>query len=391
MSVPFETLGPGQVGRLVYQVIGQRGPISNPANIRYLSPGDAQSTHVTASGLPALDFALAAGQIANLGLGLANLGVSAAILSKLKVMDERLQRIESRVNGMDAKLDRLLERVERIDVATAEQNLRSSLRHIMSQAITSDSVDLQILSQVQPDLHRFADSLDPGILGAGLHPGLRLSTDVRDMLSSAYKLLRGARLHVWTQYNQAVGGLPVFVASDAWLEETWTPYAGLIIANVLIARALYESAELLSNGVEANSFFGNDSAKQVIGALFGDDGIPDQLGKQLFDVGPLESLIAITISPGIDLPTLQDGDRDSTEKLERADVTVRQYLAAWSQTDAALLVNLDRECAIQNDVEGWTQIEKTVATLAPAHMSHDSWAKFDPDRVERELAALDTA
>lgn len=37
-TVPFDQLGPGQSGRLAYQVLGQNGPIFNPQNIRYLSP-----------------------------------------------------------------------------------------------------------------------------------------------------------------------------------------------------------------------------------------------------------------------------------------------------------------------------------------------------------------
>ena len=35
-TVPFDQLGPGQSGRLAYQVLGQDGPIFNPQNIRYL-------------------------------------------------------------------------------------------------------------------------------------------------------------------------------------------------------------------------------------------------------------------------------------------------------------------------------------------------------------------
>ena len=56
-TVPFDKLGPGQSGRLAYQVLGQDGPIMNPQNIRYLSPDSAElpanALNTGASGLVA--------------------------------------------------------------------------------------------------------------------------------------------------------------------------------------------------------------------------------------------------------------------------------------------------------------------------------------------------
>ena len=389
MSVPFEALGPGQVGRLVYQVIGQRGPISNPSNIRYLPPGEAQDAGSAVSGVPGLDFAIAAGQIANLGLGLANLGVSAAVLSKLKDMDERVEALQAGQAEVDAKLDQVLRHAERIDIATAEQNLRSSLRHVLSQAISDEMIDLRVLCRVESDLERFVESLRPATLHVGLHPGLRLSSDVRDMASSALRLLRGARLHTWSVYNRTVQGAPTLVVSDDALELAMEPSVGLIVANVLVLRALEEAAVLLFQGVEVNSIFGNDKAKNVISEPFGDGGIPDQVTMQMFHVGQSEANIAYAIASSIDTPSLEDDEEASQATVEIAETTIRQYLAAWSTTDAALLYQLGRECWLHEDRELWDGIERAAAEFVASPAALESApVSFDPGRAAQEIAAM---
>ena len=57
-TVPFDKLGPGQSGRLAYQVLGQDRPIFNPQNIRYLSP---DSVEIPATSMGAGASALSAG------------------------------------------------------------------------------------------------------------------------------------------------------------------------------------------------------------------------------------------------------------------------------------------------------------------------------------------
>lgn len=373
----------------MYQVIGQRGPISNPANIRYLPPGEAQGADLAVSGVPGLDFAIAAGQIANLGLGLANLGVSAAVLSKLRDLDERVEDIQARQAEVDAKLDQVLRHAERIDIATAEQNLRSSLRHVLSQAISDEMIDLHVLCRVESDLERFVESLNPPILNVGLHPGLRLSSDVRDMVSSALRLLRGARLHTWSLYNRTVQGSSTLVVSDDALELALEPSVGLIIANVLVFRALEEAAVLLLQGVEVNSMFGNDKAKTVIAELFGDGGIPDQLTMQMFHVGQLEANIAYTIASSVDTPGLEDDEEASEAAVDLAETTIRQYLAAWSGTDASLLWRLNGECWMHGNRELWDGIEQRAAEfVASPALLESAPVSFDPDCAAHEIAAM---
>ena len=76
MSVPFEQIGVGQLGRYVYQVIGKDGPIFNPKNISYLEANplssnihfDPQSAVAGLSGL-------------NLVGSFANLAISATVFA----------------------------------------------------------------------------------------------------------------------------------------------------------------------------------------------------------------------------------------------------------------------------------------------------------------------
>ena len=66
-TVPFDQLGPGQSGRLAYQVLGQDGPIFNPRNIRYLSP-DSPEMAALSTGAGASPFA--GGGASSLAVGL---------------------------------------------------------------------------------------------------------------------------------------------------------------------------------------------------------------------------------------------------------------------------------------------------------------------------------
>jgi hypothetical protein len=75
MPVPFDKLGPGQSGRLAYQVMGKDGPVFNPAGIRYLEPSDA--TAGIAASTAALDVLPALAGI-NLAVSVGTLALSAA-------------------------------------------------------------------------------------------------------------------------------------------------------------------------------------------------------------------------------------------------------------------------------------------------------------------------
>lgn len=54
MDAEFTKVGPGQSIRLVYQGMGQNGPISNPTNIRYIPAGTADAVSAASTPLAPL-------------------------------------------------------------------------------------------------------------------------------------------------------------------------------------------------------------------------------------------------------------------------------------------------------------------------------------------------
>ena len=81
MKVPFEKIGPGQSGRLVYQVMGENGPIFNPNRISYLPADQAPSLGDQPSNLPSVYTSLAA---MNLAASVGIVALSAAVLRQVQ-------------------------------------------------------------------------------------------------------------------------------------------------------------------------------------------------------------------------------------------------------------------------------------------------------------------
>jgi hypothetical protein len=387
MSVPFQPLGPGQVGRLVYQVIGQNGPISNPANIRYLPPGEIGGSSVALSGVPGMDMALAAGQIANLGLGLANLGLSVAILSKLGEMDRRLQEVQAGVERIERKTDLILNAVRRIDVATAEQNLRSALQHTIRRSIVAQEVNLVPFDTLAVDIERFVESLSPAELTYGTHPGLRFSTDVRDMLSSVYHLLRGARLQLLGAANRLVQVSPLVNYSEQTLLEAIRPSVSGVLANLVVRRFIEQGRELLTEGVEANSWFGNDSAKQVIASVYAEGGLPDRVDAGFYLSGPVENLLADTLGQVLKLPDLASPTEKVGKRIDKARVKIDQYLAEWWCSDAALLYKTQLEIQLRAADEFWDPVRQVAEEVLPRDAGPAvPPVEFSPRLAEQEIS-----
>ncbi len=202
-TVPFDKLGPGQSGRLAYQVLGQDGPIMNPQNIRYL-PADsgelpANAMNTSASGLTA---GLAG---ANLICSFLTLGVSVYIARQVAGLHRKMDRLQETVDRIERKVDYIVSKVDRIDVQVAENNLRHALEYVLRQAVSSEGVDLRVLTGLRDDIKKFNDSLSSSLV---LNFGLRLSSDIRGRLQEIYYLLYGVRKLVAQRYNMAVGGDP---------------------------------------------------------------------------------------------------------------------------------------------------------------------------------------
>ncbi|MYA24718.1 MAG: hypothetical protein F4Z30_18930 [Gemmatimonadetes bacterium] len=201
-TVPFDQLGPGQSGRLAYQVLGQNGPIFNPNNIRYLSPDSPEMTTLT--GAETSPFAGGASGL-NVGLSglnligsLANLAVAIAIYNKLDYLQETINRIEH-------KVDYIVEKVDRIDTQVAEHNLRHALEYVLQKAVSKEIIDLGSLPVLTRDINKFTESLSDPVL---LNFGLRLSSDIRDRLQHIYNLAYGVRTLVACRHNTIVDGDP---------------------------------------------------------------------------------------------------------------------------------------------------------------------------------------
>ncbi len=195
-TVPFDQLGPGQSGRLAYQVLGQDGPIFNPQNIRYLS---ADSPEIPASPMVAGELGLSVG-LAGAGLisSILNLGISAYIASRVAKLHEKMDRIER-------KVDYIKDKVDRIDTQVAENNLRHALEHVLRKSVSSEGVDLRVLAGLCHDFDKFRESLPSPLL---LNFGLRLASDIRDYLQLIYDLAYGIRRLVAQKYNISVDGDP---------------------------------------------------------------------------------------------------------------------------------------------------------------------------------------
>lgn len=206
MSVPFEQLGPGQVGRLVYQVIGQDGPILNPKNIRYLAPASGNS--FVPAGLPDVGVAVAG---ASLAVGVGNLVLTAVVLNEVRKLTTLVEGLVGWTEQADSKLDRLAQSVDRIEMKVEENNLRHSLQHILRKSANDAGVDLTQLVRAADELEKFADAT--GGFKPGGNVGIRLSADVADTLEQVWLLARSVRLLVFRSHNRLQEGDP---------ERVWT-------------------------------------------------------------------------------------------------------------------------------------------------------------------------
>lgn len=203
--IPFDQIGPTQVGRLVYQVMGKSGPIFNPTNIRYLDP--------TSSGIDLTAIAPIAGAVPalagvaglTLAASVASVALSAAAVKKCVEIQKSLTRIEARLGKMSDQLNRIEQRVERIDVKVAETHLREAVKHIKAEAITEDEIDLAKLSRLYRDLDAFRNSYEGPTL---FNFSLQLTSDVRDRLEELLQFLQSLRVATVIAHNGTLDGDP---------------------------------------------------------------------------------------------------------------------------------------------------------------------------------------
>jgi hypothetical protein len=215
MDVPFEQLGPGQKGRLAFQVIGKDGPILNPQNIRYMSPDK-----------------MPIGE--NLGLGLdtavagVNLLVSAGTLALAAATLREVRRIHKQLNEIDQKID----------------SLRHAIHHVFARALSDHEIDLIELGRLHADVEAYVDALPAPLL---FNFGLRLSTDVADSLSSVCSLLLQLRMMLAERHNLRVQGDPFKCLAIDTMQECLGQDIGSIVRGAI---AYSRSAKHYGEGQE---------------------------------------------------------------------------------------------------------------------------------------------
>ncbi len=207
MSVDFDKIGLGQSGRLVYQVMGKDGPIFNPENIKYLSPGEAQ----TSGFIPTIGggdlVGLAAGLAGiNLMVSFANLAVSAVIMKKVCEISEKLDAVHKISVDTLAQLKQMSHKLTTMDIKLSENNLRFALDHVGKRAVQGDSINLQEFKKLSSDINDFINSVDG--YGYASHAQFRLSSDVSDKLKGLHGFLYGIRGTVARAHNLAAAGDP---------------------------------------------------------------------------------------------------------------------------------------------------------------------------------------
>ncbi len=201
-EVPFDRIGPGQVGRIAYQVLGQDGPVLNPRNIRYMSPdrmGDIQAADPSS-----FDWGAGVAGL-SLAISVANLAVSAKIAAEVSRLHKKLDFLQETVERTEVVVEEILRKVSRIDTNVAENNLRHAVKHVCAASCSENQIDVVALAQLFDDLMQFLEAAETPIL---LDFKIRLSSDVRGNLGGVWSFLHQLRFLVARKHNILVGGDP---------------------------------------------------------------------------------------------------------------------------------------------------------------------------------------
>jgi hypothetical protein len=334
MSVPFERLGPGQSGRLVYQVLGQDGPILNPQNIRYLPPPDATAGE---SGNTELAAGIAG---VNLITSVTNVALSAKILKEVARLHEKLDVVSALAANIDAKTTEILQRVERIDARVAENNLRHAMRHVFDRAVDDDEIDVRRLASLADDLAAFIETLEAPIT---LNCSVRFATDVRDNLSAVTSFLLALRTLIARHHNRAVNGDPTraVVVAPEMDYLTWSfPFSvDGAIAYDRIAKHYVAALEAVLESVNTRFTWSDEEDVQFFRDL-----LQEKLAGGLDDV--FRTQLA---SSAILYSNLPDAIFNETDT-ETVSTQIYSFASAWLwKTDGGLLWRANRELlGIQN-------------------------------------------
>jgi hypothetical protein len=207
MTVPFESIGGSQVGRLVFQVIGKDGPVFNPNNIKFLPFQEAPSAVVPPIPLVANLGELGTGLLGlNLIASLANVGLSTAILWEVRKTSQKIDGLRQLSLTMLEDLDWIKDRLISIDVKVSEDRLGKAVSHISEKCHNDYTIDLMEIKRLAADLGSFISSLDT--YGYCCRESFTLSSHMQDRLNNLYSLLYGTRELVARRHNVRSQGDP---------------------------------------------------------------------------------------------------------------------------------------------------------------------------------------
>lgn len=363
MEAAYTRLGPGQSAMLVWQVMGQDGPVANPRNIRYIAAdaGEAGLPSPVPAGLPALPDASAvmgALQLANLGIAVVNLAVTTAVLVEVKKQTRMLRELQAGMSEVRAGVSELLVRTERIDVNVAEVHLRESLRHALKSAVKGLEVDLVVLAELAgAALARFCEPLER--LSPGKHPELRLSEDVQEMAEATLHLLWAARLTAIESHNLSCAGDPLKVVRDDGVQQVLQSLAAHGATQALYGRHAAGLADSVADELRKNKRFIGSSGwvrallQNRVSALTAD-----------LQLHPLAGDARTLLSQVVDDETFAEASTKGAGEVERV---LHEYLTAWTaHTDAGLIWRLQHEVALQSDAEYWKLLEDWLQPLVGA-------------------------
>lgn len=377
MSVPFENIGPGQSARLAWQVIGQDGPVSNPQRIRYLPPDALSGRSCTPIGIGGLDIAAAAGQVlnvglgvANLGVGLANLGLSRKILREVQQLAAQLNRVETRIAYLQDSVEEVLARTASIEIKVEEQHLRAALDHLIARSVTAHDVDLVELTRIGADLVKFEETLPKPLL-YGSNATLRLSTDVRDKIELVYRLIRGSRQQTLAHYNTAVAaGYPELVVTEADIQQRFN-------FRPSIPQLLVAYAELTAREQERPRSHYEAISRSIDAELFG------VRGSSVFSAWEADPATAEIVVEAL-APIIAPHETDAVA----ANGMLGDYLVAWESTDAAMLTNLKNEVTLRTSSMLWEPLTSHAAGLGDSLTNEG--VVLDIDRARQEVRQIET-
>lgn len=358
---PAQNEGPGASnGGFGLSALFQMGMEYGPTVLALIASGGGGPTDGVAGGATAAGGLL---QLADLGIGAANLGLSVAILTELRGVNRRLDELHATTLENQQLLRAVGARVERIDVNVAENNLRNALRYQLGRSIQGHTVNLSQLATLMSDVEKFGESFPSGIEW-GFAPGLTLSSDVREMVVATERVLSGVRLMVTAEHNRRVAGDPERVIAE--------PPTGMIVD---LGMAIARIASIVSLG-------------QVLPA------VGDQLGEKVYnqftfassnDAAGYATWLRESFGPiaynaagagdgytQVALNLLPSAPAEGDTWNEVVDY-VSGYLDAWWRSDAGRIFSLAGELEFfQPGCELWRRLDLDGGTSVVAEVNGDA-------------------